>query len=125
MSLFSLRVVYHREDAERQQDVHDDAGRYYQHPCGKGLRAEFPGLGLVLQMLGIETFIHHACDLYVAANGNPRDAVISLADLLSKRARGKADGKPVNPHSHELGGKEMPQLVYKDQHAEREHKIKY
>src|SRR5260221_524026 len=68
---FSVHVADPPEDADRKEDVHDDACRNHEHPGGQRLGTKLPRLRRMLEVIGVEALIDHPRDLHISPDGNP------------------------------------------------------
>ena len=100
--------------------IHDHAGRNNDHPLPDRFRTEFPRLGFVIDEFGIEALIDHSGYFHITADGDPRNAIIGLADFFAESARRKSDRESIDAHPACLRSNKMSEFVDKDQHADRD-----
>ena len=67
---------------EAQDEVDDDAAKHDDQPLPSGLRPKLPRLRRLGHLLGVHALVDHAGDFHVAAQGQPPDAPLGLANLL-------------------------------------------
>ena len=67
-----------------KDEIVDHAAGHHQQALPGRVRAELPGLGLLLQLLEVQRLVDHAGDLAVAAEGQPADAELRAAPVPAR-----------------------------------------
>ena len=100
-----------RHEQQGHQQVHGGTGNEDVEPLKNRLCCVIPRVVRVL-------IVHVLPEkLDVAADRNPRQAILRFADLLADEFGGKPDGEGLHPDSNMTSRKVMPHLVNKDEES--------
>ena len=85
-----------------QQNIHQHTGRKNNCALPFGFGSKFPRLWFFVQKLRVKTLVNHSGNFHIAADRNPRNAIIRLTYFLAECTRRKSEAESIYTHFKKL-----------------------
>src|SRR5690606_19030576 len=116
-NISTIKIKNAHINHESYNNIHSNPAQHNNKPLPGRFAAEFPRLRRAGHLLLVHALVYHPGNFYVAAQGEPADAVNGLADFLFEKRKLDIEKKIelLYPRLKKFCGNKMPQFVEHNQ----------